>query len=341
MNIKLILEQLLLGKNLNPQEITQVMHACMQGSISEIQLAAFLVLMRQKGETLEELTTAVNIMQAYAQTLFLDNSLIDIVGTGGDSKNTFNVSTVSSIVAAAAGAKVAKHGNYAVSSHSGSANVLEEAGIALHLSPQALANCFNTTNICFLFAPQFHPALSHVAKTRQALGLRSFFNLLGPLLNPANPAYQIVGVFSLGWQEKIAQLLAYLGRKRVMVITSEDGMDEVSIAASTQILEYHQQQFHQWVIKPADYGCFHADLQSICVNSPQESLTVIKKVLAGQQGPAYDMVLLNSGLALYCAGVAPTFASGIDMARECILNGHAEQCFQKLITLTQRAEIHD
>jgi anthranilate phosphoribosyltransferase len=330
MNTTKFFEHLLAGKNLTNAEMTEIMQACMTGELSDVQIAVFLALMRVKGETVEELTTAATVMMDFAHCVDLGSNLIDIVGTGGDGKNTFNISTISSIVASAAGARVAKHGNRSVSSKSGSADLLMQAGIELQLTDEELKTCIEKNKVCFLFAPHFHQAMQHARRARQELGIRSFFNLLGPLINPAKIKKQIVGVFDKRWQKPIAQVLANLGSERAFVISSRDGMDEVSIADITDVVEYHNGQFTTWSINPRDHGCYHKTLEDIIVDSPAESLKIILDVLNGKTGPARDIVLLNTALALYLAQVCSDFKTSIDKARLTIDSGAAKYCFEQL-----------
>ncbi len=313
----------------------EVIKNCMSGELTDVQIAAFLALMRMKGETIEELTAAALTMQQLAHTLELGDSLIDIVGTGGDGKNTFNVSTVSSFVAAAAGLRVAKHGNYSVSSCSGSADLLLHAGFKLNLSDEHLHQCMQQCGIAFLFAPHFHQTMQHARNARQQLGIRTLFNLLGPLLNPAKVKKQVVGVYANHLLNPIANVLANLGREHALVINSRDGMDEISIAAPTDVIEYHSGKFSEWTIDPSDYGCAHASLDEIIVTTPAESLTLAKSVFAGNPGPARDIILLNSAAALYCADFCPTFTEAIEQAAAAIDSGEAGIRFARLRELTQ------
>jgi len=336
MTITGFLEQLLNGQHLSAQEMRQLMLSCMRGELADVQIGAFLALMRMKGETVEELSAAAQVMLELAHTIDLGKQLIDIVGTGGDGKNTFNVSTVSSIVVAAAGVKVAKHGNRSVSGRSGSADLLEQAGIKLHLSDKDFAECMHRFGLCFLFAPHFHPAMKQVQKARRELHLRSFFNLLGPLINPAKVTRQVVGVYDPHWQRPIAEVLAKMGSERALVLTALDGMDEISIAAPTDVIEYNQGEFKQWRIDPHDYDCFHGNIDSIVVNSPEESLHLINKVLHAETGAARDIVLLNSAAAIYCAGLSHDFAQAIIIAATAIDSGASLMLFNQLRDFTQQ-----
>ncbi|MBA2649112.1 MAG: anthranilate phosphoribosyltransferase [Legionella sp.] len=335
MKPKLLFEQLIARKNLDPLQMQAVMHSCITGEYSDCQIATFLALMRVKGETTQELTIAAQFMQSHAYSIDLGNNLMDIVGTGGDLKNTFNISTTTCFVLAAAGIPVAKHGNRAVSSRSGSADVLEHAGFKLQLTDSDIQMCLKKCNLAFLFAPHFHPGMKHVRTAREQLGIRTFFNLLGPLINPANVKRQVVGVFSSHWLRPLSQVLSQLGSERSLLINADDGLDEVSIAAPTQVLEYNLGQVSTWEIRPEDYGLKHQSLDNIIVDSPAQSLIMIQDVLKGKQGPARDIVLLNAAAAIYCAKDNLSFVHALDQAKMAIDEGKALACFYKLRDLTQ------
>ncbi|MBA2711347.1 MAG: anthranilate phosphoribosyltransferase [Tatlockia sp.] len=341
MKINQLLEQLLVGNNLSKQQMQDFMKACMSGQLTEAQIGAFLALMRVKGETVDELTTAAQVMMDFAHCIDLGDDLIDIVGTGGDGKNTFNISTVSSFVAAAAGAKVAKHGGRSSSSSSGSADLLMHAGFELNLTDELLKHCMQQTGISFLFAPHFHQAMLNCKNVRQQLGIRTLFNFLGPLINPARVKKQVFGVFSEVWLEPFAKVLANLGSTRALVINSRDGMDEASICAPTDIVEYHKGQFKHWSIDPKNYGCFHSEMNSIVINSPEQSLRLANEVLNGEPGAARDIVLLNTALALYCADIAASFEEALEKAKIAIDSGEAIKRFDLLNALTQKKTEND
>lgn len=334
MNAKQLFEFLIEKNNLNPEQMRSVIHQCMNGEFNDTQIASFLALMRMKGETASELSTAAEVMQQLAQPIDLGDNLVDIVGTGGDGKNTFNVSTASSFIVAAAGYKVAKHGNRSVSSRSGSADLLEQASFKLDLSDEQMKTCIKQYNLAFLFAPHYHPAMQKVRTARQHLGIRTLFNLLGPLINPAQVKYQVVGVFSSQWLQPLAQVLAHLGSKRALVISSFDGLDEISIAAPTQVLEYRNNSYHSWVIKPEEYNLSHSSLDELIVESPQESLALIKSLLKGQKGPARDIAVLNSAAAIYCI-TEYSFEESIEQAQKAIDSGKAFNVFNQLAQLNQ------
>lgn len=335
MTTKLPIEQLLDRNELSAQQMKESIQACMTGQLSDVQIATFLALMRMKGETVEELRAAAVVMKELAHQVDLGPDLVDIVGTGGDGKNTFNVSTAASFVVAACGVPVAKHGNRSVSSRSGSADLLEQAGFVLTLTDAQLKTCINQCKLAFLFAPHFHPAMQHVRSARQQLGIRTLFNLLGPLINPAQVKKQVVGVYSSTWLKPLASVLAHLGSTRALVVSSRDGLDEISIAAPTDVQEWHQGEFKTWAIHPQDYGIDHRGLEDIIVQSPEHSLQLIQSVLAAEKGAAYDMVVINAAAALYCAREGMMFEEAIEEAKFAIDSGKAQMCFKTLQQLTQ------
>lgn len=335
MNPKLLLEHLIANKDLNPQQMREVFEDCLSGTLNDLQIASFLALMRMKGETAEELSAAAQVMQELAHPLELAINAIDIVGTGGDGRNTFNVSTASSFVIAACGIPVAKHGNRSVSSRSGSADLLETAGFVLNLSDEAIKKCLQECSIAFLFAPHYHPAMQKVRAARQQLGIRTMFNLLGPLINPAKVKRQVVGVFSSDWLQSLSSVLISLGSERHLVVSSEDGLDEISIAEVSNVLEYHKGKSFEWQINPQDYGLKHTSLDEILVDSPSKSLEIMQQVFAGAPGAARDIVVLNSAAAIYCAKDELSYAQAIDLAKNAIDSGAAAACFNKLCSLTQ------
>lgn len=335
MKPNLLFEHLIAKKNLNPEQMRAVIHACMSGQYNDAQIATFLALMRMKGETTDELVAAAEVMQQLAHPIELGTNLIDIVGTGGDGKNTFNISTACSFVVAAAGFPVAKHGNRSVSSRSGSADLLEQAGFILNLTDQQIRTCIQQCGVAFLFAPHYHPAMQHARTARQQLGIRTLFNLLGPLINPARVKKQVVGVFSTVWQKPLASVLARLGSERALIVSSQDGLDEISIAAPTDVIEYRKGTFNHWIINPKDYGIKHHFLDEVIVDSPAQSLELIQEVFSGKQGAARDMVLLNSAAAIYCAHENISFVHALEQAKIVIDSGKAQQCFTQLNQLTQ------
>ncbi|STX51145.1 anthranilate phosphoribosyltransferase [Legionella busanensis] len=335
MKLAKIFEHLINKEDLTFTEMQGVISACIEDKISDAEIGAFLVLMRAKGETIDELTAAAKTIQSAMRTINLGDDVIDLAGTGGDGKHTFNISTACSIVAAAAGAKVAKHGNYSVSSSSGSADLLLEAGFNIKLSDEQLKCCLQQNNICFLFTPHFNQAAQRVKEVRKQLGIKTFFNLLGPVLNPAKVKKQVIGVFSKTWQEKLLNVLVNLGGKRIIILHSEDGLDEISIAAPTQIIEYCNGKQFTWSINPRDFNCYHSNLNDIIVNSSAQSLDLIEHVFKGEKGAAYDSILLNTAIALYCAEIVSDFKSGVELAAATINNGAAERQFLQFRDFTR------
>lgn len=331
----LLFEQLIAKKDLSSKQMQEVIQRCMSGEFNDVHIATFLALMRMKGETVEELSAAALVMKQLAHRLDLGVELIDIVGTGGDGQNTFNVSTASSFVVAAAGIGVAKHGNRSVSSTSGSADLLEQAGFKLQLSDNQIQTCINQCNLAFLFAPHYHPAMQHVRPARSQLGIRTLFNLLGPLINPAGVKRQVVGVYSKAWLQPLTTVLSHLGSKRALVLSSDDGLDEISIVQPTQVLEYVEGQCKPWLIDPKQYGLHHDSLKDIVVQSPKQSLQLIQSVLAAKPGAARDMVILNAGAAIYCATDGLAFDEALERAKQAIDSGKAQRCFEQLRLLTQ------
>ena len=335
MKPKELFEHLIAKKNLTFKQMQEAIEASITGQFNDVQIATFLALMRMKGETAKELTAAADVMQKLAHPIDLGENLMDIVGTGGDCKNTFNVSTACSFVVAASGIPVAKHGNRSVSSSSGSADLLEHAGFVLNLSDKQIQQCIKECGLAFLFAPHYHPALKNASNARQQLGIRTLFNLLGPLINPAHVKKQVIGVFSTDWQHSIAAVLAHLGSERFLVVSSQDGLDEISIVEPTTVLEYNKDHLTQWVINPEDHGLKHPSLDDIIVNSPSKSLDIIQSIFSGKKGAARDIIVLNSAAAIYCYHDNLSFELAIEQAKAAIDSGKAQHCFDTLRSLTQ------
>ncbi len=335
MDIQEAINSIINKQNLSADEMQSVMRSIMQGEATPAQIGGFLVAIRMKGETVEEIAAAAKVMRELAAKVDVNDSfLVDIVGTGGDGSNTFNISTTSAFVVAAAGGKVAKHNNRSVSSKSGSADVLEAAGVKLELSPQQVTECINKIGIGFMFAPQHHSAMKHAVGPRRDLGTRTIFNLLGPLTNPAQVPNELMGVFSKEWLVPLAEVLQKLGSKHVMVVHSEDGMDEISISAATNVAELNNDEIMTYQISPEQFGLTIHDASTITVNSAQDSFEIMTNVLNNQDGPARDIVVLNAGAAIYTAGVTPDLDSGIEKAKSAIADGSAKQKLYDLVKLT-------
>jgi anthranilate phosphoribosyltransferase len=325
-------------RDLKADDMRVVMQTIMTGQATPAQIGGFLIGLRMKGETVEEITAATEVMRSLATHVPVADKthLVDTCGTGGDGANTFNISTTSAFVAAAAGARVAKHGNRSVSSKSGSADVLEAAGVNLDVTPEQVARCIEQAGVGFMFAPRHHGAMKHAIGPRREMGVRTIFNILGPLTNPAGAPNQVLGVFSMTLLEPLAQVLQRLGSRHVLVVHAEDGMDEVSIGAVTHIAELKAGTVRTYSIWPEQFGLQRADIKALVVKGPQESLDMLRAVLDNTPGPALDVVLLNAGAAIYVSGVAPSLDEGVKQARAVIENGSARARLASLIAASRR-----
>ncbi|MEQ1546448.1 anthranilate phosphoribosyltransferase [Methyloglobulus sp.] len=324
MDIKQALATLLNKQSLSAEQMRDVMRQIMSGNATDAQIAGFLIALRCKGETVDEIAAAVEVMRELASNVpITGDHVVDTCGTGGDGANTFNISTTCAFVVAAAGGQVAKHGNRSVSSSCGSADVLEAAGVNLDLSAEQVAQCVHEIGVGFLFAPKHHGAMKHTINVRKEMGVRTLFNLLGPLSNPASAPNQLIGVFSKDWVEPLAQVLLKLGSRHVLVVSAEDGLDEISIVSATHVAELKDGVVSTYTVTPEQFGLQRASLTELAVTNAATSLNMIKSVLNNQPGAALDIVLLNSGAAIYAANITPSFADGISLARQVIANGTA------------------
>ena len=333
-----LLNSLVNGQDLKQPEMLDVMRQVMGGELTHAQISALLVALRIKGETVDEIAAAATVMRDLSTKVVVNahQHLVDTCGTGGDGIQTFNVSTASAFVAAAAGASVAKHGGRSVSSTCGSADVLEALGVNVNQSPAQVAECVDALGVGFMFAPNHHSAMKHAAPVRRELGIRTLFNLLGPLTNPAGAKRQVMGVFSASLTVKLAQVLQQLGSEHVMVVCGADGMDEISFTGDTYVAELKNGQVQEYVLNPGQFGLPLHALSSIQVADAQASKQMILNVFAGQSGPGRDIVLLNAGAAIYVAGLADTLAQGVDLAAANIDNGQAMQKLDALIAMSNR-----
>ena len=323
------------NKDLSTEEMTSVMRLIMTGEATPAQVGGFLIGLRMKGETVEEVAAAASVMRELSTRVVVDkNRLVDTCGTGGDASGSFNISTASAFVVAAAGARVAKHGNRSVSSKSGSADVLEAAGVNLELSPEQVATCVNEIGVGFMFAPMHHSAMKHAIGPRREMAVRTIFNVLGPLTNPAGAPNQVLGVFSKDWVEPLARVLKQLGSEHVLVVHADDGLDEISIGAATHIAELKDGEVFTYTVQPEDFGMQRANLSALRADDAEHSLQIIKSVLANEAGPARDIVCLNAGAAIYAAGLAESLAAGVDRAKEVIASGEAAAKLDQLIQAT-------
>jgi len=319
-------------------EMLALMRRIMGGEMSAPMMAALLIGLRVKKETIGEITAAAQVMREFSTKVEVADRthLVDIVGTGGDSSHTFNISTCSMFVAAAAGARVSKHGNRGVSSKSGSADVLEAMGVPLNLAPAAIARSIDETGIGFMFAPNHHPAMKNVAPVRRELGVRTIFNILGPLTNPADAPNILMGVFHPDLVGIQVRALQRLGAEHAVVVYGRDGMDEVSLGAATMVGEYKDGAIREYEIHPEDFGLTMASNRTLKVETPAQSLALVRSVLDNEAGPARDIVLLNAGVALYAANVAPTMAEGIELARAALTSGKAAAKLNQFVEATKR-----
>jgi anthranilate phosphoribosyltransferase len=319
-------------KNLSHAQMTSVMNLIMTGQATPAQIGGFLIGLRMKGETVDEITAAAGVMRELSAKVSVPQEyLVDTCGTGGDASGSFNISTASAFVAAAAGARVAKHGNRSVSSKSGSADVLEAAGVNLDLAPEKVAACINQVGVGFLFAVKHHSAMKHAIGPRKEMGVRTIFNVLGPLTNPASAPNQVIGVFSKQWVESLAQVLKQLGSHHVMVVHAEDGMDEISIGSETCVAELKNGEIKTYTIKPEDFGLQRASLDELKAVDASASLEIIKSVLSNKPGAAKDIVCLNAGAAIYVSGLASSLAEGVEKAKAVIADGSALKKMEQLV----------
>lgn len=328
MDITQALESVVNKQNLAAAEMRAVMRQIMTGQATEAQIGAFLVALRMKGESIDEIAGAVEVMRELATGVEVSGDyLVDIVGTGGDESNLFNVSTASSFVVAASGGRVAKHGNRSVSSSSGAADLLEAAGANLSLSPEQVAQCVDQLGVGFMFAPAHHSAMKHAIGPRRELGLRTIFNILGPMTNPAGVDQQLIGVYDQALCRPMAEVLGRLGAKHIMVVNSEDGLDEISIADETYVAEFKDGNITEYTIKPEDFFAKRQSLDGLSVSDAKQSFDIISDALGKQQGEnaekAADLIAINSGAALYVAGCAADLKQGVAMAQDAIVSGLA------------------
>jgi anthranilate phosphoribosyltransferase len=331
-DIKEAIGHIVARTDLKPDEMQAVMRQIMTGGATPTQIGGFLVGMRTKGETVEEISAAARVMRELAMRVEVDTAhLVDTCGTGGDNRKLFNVSTAAAFVVAAGGGRVAKHGNRSMSSKSGSADLLEAMGVPLEMPAARVAESIQTVGIGFMFAPAHHPAARFAAAPRRELGTRTLFNLLGPLTNPANTPHQLLGVFAVRWVEPLANVLQSLGSKHVLVVHSEDGLDEVSLAAPTQVSELKDGSIKSYRIQPEDFGIPRQSLETLEVDGPQQSLDMVRLALTGKPGPARDMLALNAGAALYAADVTPTLKDGVSLAAKMLAEGAAAKKLEEFL----------
>jgi anthranilate phosphoribosyltransferase len=339
MDIQAAIALTVAGKDIGYEDMLDVVRSIMAGSTTPAQIAGFLVALNMKGETIDEICAAATVMRELAVKVSVDAApLIDTCGTGGDAAHTFNISTATAFVAAAAGAYVAKHGNRSVSSSSGSADMLEAAGARIEIASADVARSIEQTGVGFMFAPAHHGATRYAAGPRRELGIRTMFNVLGPLTNPAGASLQLVGVFNRTWQKKVAAALARLGCKRAFVVNANDGLDEISISSPTTVAEVQDGSITWFEIDPSDYGFKLQSLSTLVAKDAAHSLEIILRVFNDEPGPARDIVALNAGAAIYLCDLADSLGDGIARAQSLIADGTAAARFRQFIRFTQTTE---
>ena len=333
MNINEAIKAVILRQNLNENEMHDVMNSIMTGQTTDAQIGAFLVGLSMKGETIEEITASAKVMRALATSVELSSNdyLVDTCGTGGDGLGLFNISTASAFVVAAAGGRVAKHGNRSISSKSGSADVLEAAGINLNINPELISRCIEEIGVGFMFAPAHHSAMKHAIGPRKELAVRTIFNVLGPLTNPAKAPNQIMGVYDKGLVEPIANVLKGLNSRHVMVVHSEDGLDEFSIAKKTYVAELKDNNISTYTVHPHDFGFEEGNLDSIKAENADQSLALINEAFSGKKGVARDIIALNAGAAIYVSGLVNSLNEGIQKAKQVLSDGTAREKLEAYI----------
>jgi anthranilate phosphoribosyltransferase len=323
------------GRDLSADETAEVLSRIMHGEASEVQIGAFLIALRTKGETVDELAGLARTMRAMAAPVSSDRDLLDTSGTGGG-RRTFNVSTTAALIAAGAGCAVAKHGNRSATSSSGSADLLEALGARIDLDPEAVGRCIEEAGFGFMFAPAHHQATRFVIPVRRELAVRTIFNLLGPLTNPAGARRQLVGVSDSDVLATVAGALARLGVERALVVSSEDDLDEISISAPTSVFEVEGSTVSSYALEPADVGMDIAPVGELGGGTPQENAAITRAILAGERGPRTELAVINAGAAIYIAGRAASIADGVLAAREAIADGRARQAFEAYVDATHR-----
>ncbi|MGX2041167.1 anthranilate phosphoribosyltransferase [Methylocaldum sp. MU1018] len=342
MDMPAVLQALLDRQNLGASQMRKVMRTIMSGGATPAQIGAFLVALRAKGESVEEVVAAAQVLREMATKVSIEGDhLIDTCGTGGDANHTFNISTTAAFVVAAAGGQVAKHGNRSVSSRSGSADVLEAAGINLDLTPDQVKACIDRVGLGFLFAQRHHGAMKYAIGPRREIGVRTLFNLLGPLTNPAGAPNQLVGVYSDIWVEPLAEVLRQLGSKHVLVVHAEDGLDEISIGASTHVAELKDDRITTYTLTPEQFGIERAPLKKLTVDTAAASLKMMLSVLDQEPGPPRDITVLNAGAAIYAANLADSLEAGVERAKATIDDGSARRKLDALIEFSQSIATHE
>jgi len=333
--IKEAISALVAGRSLAADEAAQVMEEIMQGEATPAQFGAFVTALRLKGETVDEIVGLARTMRARAIPVFADGPVVDTCGTGGDGSHTFNISTAAAFVAAGAGLKVAKHGNRAMSSQCGSADVLEALGIKIDLNAEQVQRCLKEVGIGFMFAPAFHPAMKYAAVPRREIGIRTVFNILGPLTNPAGARAQMLGVADESLVEKMASVLQNLGCHHALVVHGEDGLDEITISGKTHVCELRDNRIESYIISPEDVGLYSASSDDLKGSGASENAEMLRNILTGAQGPRRDVVLMNTAAVLLAGDKVESLRRGVELAQEAIDSGYALSKLEHLVELSQ------
>ena len=336
MTVKDALSKLIVGENLTREEARAAMRSLVSGEATPSQIAGFAVALRMKGETPEEIAGLAEVMREAATRVDAGEDVVDVVGTGGDGAGTFNISTLSALLVASAGGRVAKHGNRSVTSQCGAADFLEAIGIAIDLNPRGVAQCVAETGFGFMFAPAYHPALGHATATRREIGVRTVFNILGPLTNPAGARRQLTGVAVPGLGATMAQVLNLLGTTHAVVVHGEDGLDEISVCAPTQIHEARDGELRSYIIEPEQFGLMRWTKGAVRGGTVDANVRLSQAVLHGEKGPTRDVVLLNAGTALYMAGIASSIPDGIALAADELDSGRVARKVEEVAAASQR-----
>ena len=339
MSVKEALAKLVLGEHLTREEARRAMRSLVDGEATPSQIAAFAIALRMKGETAEEIAGLAEVMREAATRVQAGDQVVDVVGTGGDSAGTFNISTVSALVVASAGGRVAKHGNRSITSACGAADFLEAIGVAIDLPPSGVARCVDETGFGFMFAPLYHPAMKHAIVPRREIGVRTVFNILGPLTNPAGARRQLTGVAVPGLGQTVAQVLELLGAEHALVVHGHDGIDEISVSAPTQVHEARRGEVRSYTIEPEQFGLRRWPPDAVRAGTVEANLRLVERVLDGERGPARDVVLLNAGAALYMAGLAETIQDGLQRAADELDSGRTRAKIDAVVAASQRIKL--
>ena len=334
--IKEAIDTLVSGKSLTMEQAADVMKEIMDGEATPAQFGSFVTALRLKGETVEEIAGMARVMREKSVPVSVSGPLVDTCGTGGDSSKTFNISTTAAFVVAGAGLKVAKHGNRGMSSGCGSADVLDALGVKIELGAPEVEKCLENVGIGFMFAPNFHPAMKYAAPSRREIGIRTVFNILGPMTNPAGAQSQLLGVFEESLAMKMAQVLCLLGCRHALVVHGEDGLDEITLGGKTTVCELKGEEISRYYIDPEDFGFRRTGLSSLRGGPPQENADILRRVLRGEKGPYRDIVLVNAAAALVAGDLATDLEKGVRLASEAIDSGRAMEKLEGLITLSQQ-----